>query len=490
MNWLGYGVLAIIGVFVIVTIIRAGFFTQKKTEYPPLADEAVDEARVLESLAQAIQIPTVSYPEHERVNWDEFARFRDFLTTRYPLITKNLEREIVCEASVIYRWKGTNPALEPIAMLSHQDVVPVTPGTEDDWEQPAFSGYNDGEFLWGRGSLDMKNHLICVMEAVEALLAEGFVPERDVYLCFGHDEEVVASDDAGAKSIAELLRSRGIHLDSVLDEGGAWLKASVPHVLDGWLAGIGISEKGYADFEIALSAKGGHSSAPPNHSALGELALAIQDVEKHQFKTKLFPFLPQLLESVGRVSSYPARLLLCNTRLIKALIRAVMKRIPMAACMVRTTTAATMAMGSPACNVLPQRASAIFNFRMLPGTTIADVEKHLHKVIRNKNAEIRFVKGKEASPFSPTDSRAFQTIARLCEQMNDKSIIAPYLVMGGTDACFYEIICENVNRFSPFEITAALMGCTHATNERIPVATVAKGVVFFKRYLREMAGKA
>ncbi|MDR1806009.1 MAG: M20/M25/M40 family metallo-hydrolase [Clostridium sp.] len=487
MEYFLYALLAALALFVVVTLIRAAFFKEKKTELPPLPDEEVDEARVLESLSQAIQIKTVSYPEHERVDWEEFARFRDFLARRYPLIDKKLEHEIIGDASVIYHWRGKDSSLEPIALLSHQDVVPVTPGTEGDWTHPAFSGHNDGEFIWGRGSLDMKNHLICLMEAVELLLAEGFEPERDVYLCFGHDEEVVAAEAAGAKSMAELFKARGIHLDSVLDEGGAWLKASVPHVMDGWLAGIGTSEKGYADFEIAVNAKGGHSSAPPNHSALGELAVAIQDVEKHQFKTKVFPFLPQLLKSVGRASSYPVRVLLCNTPLLMPLVRAALKRIPIAACMVRTTTAATMANGSPACNVLPQRASAIFNFRMMPGTSIADVEKHLHKVIRNKNVEISFVKGKEASPFSPTDSRAFQTIARLCKQMNEKSIIAPYLVMGGTDACFYEIVCENVNRFSPFEITAELMSCTHATNERIPIATVAKGVVFFKRYLRQMA---
>ncbi|MCL2024136.1 MAG: M20/M25/M40 family metallo-hydrolase, partial [Oscillospiraceae bacterium] len=94
----------------------------------------------------------------------------------------------------------------------------------------------------------------------------------------------------------------------------------------------------------------------------------------------------------------------------------------------------------------------------------------------------------EASPFSPTDSRAYLALARLCKQMNEKSIVAPYLVMGGTDACFYEIICKNVNRFSPFELTAELLGTTHATNERIPVNALGKGVVFFKRYLRLVAG--
>ncbi len=72
------------------------------------------------------------------------------------------------------------------------------PGTENDWEHPAFDGFDDGEFIWGRGALDMKNHLIAVIQTVETLLGEGFRPERTVYLCFGHNEEIVASANSGA----------------------------------------------------------------------------------------------------------------------------------------------------------------------------------------------------------------------------------------------------------------------------------------------------
>ena len=67
--------------------------------------------------------------------------------------------------------------------MAHQDVVPVSEGTEKDWVHPAFDGVNDGEFIWGRGALDMKNHLICLLESVETLLEEGYQPKRSVYVC-------------------------------------------------------------------------------------------------------------------------------------------------------------------------------------------------------------------------------------------------------------------------------------------------------------------
>lgn len=247
----------------------------------------------------------------------------------------------------------------------------------------------------------MKNHLICVMEAVEALLEEDYEPERDVYLCFGHNEEVVASESAGAKAIMNTLKSRGIHLDSVIDEGGAILPVNVKHVLKGNLAGVGIAEKGYADFSMSVRAKGGHSSQPPKHSAIGKIADVVKDVENHQFKSKLEPFVLKLFSNLGRRTTYPVRVVACNLWLLKPLAKFIMEQIPPTASLIRTTTGVTMAEGSPAANVLPQEASVTANFRMMPGTTTEDVEKHLRKVIKNKNVEIKCLKSKEASNSRP-----------------------------------------------------------------------------------------
>ena len=134
-------------------------------------------------------------------------------------------------------------------------------------------------------------------------------------------------------------------------------------ILDQYLAGIGVAEKGYADFEISVFSKGGHSSQPPQHTALGELADVIQDLENHQCKSKMTGMVYSLFQKIGRNVSYPARIVTCNLWLLKPLVLAVMKKIPPAASLIRTTTGATMAQGSPAANVLPQRASVTVNFR-------------------------------------------------------------------------------------------------------------------------------
>ncbi len=479
-----------IGAAAAANALHAALFRPKKPEVTPLLDEAVPVDRYRRHLSEAIRIRTISNRDMEKVDWAAFDALHAFIDESYPLIREKLKKTIVPPANLVYLWKGKRSDLDPIAMLAHQDVVPVTRGTEQDWIHPAFEGYDDGEYIWGRGALDMKNHLIGVLEAVEALLEDGFEPERDVYLLFGDNEEVVANDKNGARDIMNYLKEQGVRLDCVLDEGGAMLPVNVKGVINNkYLAGIGIAEKGYSDIEITVRAKGGHSSQPPKHSAIGLLADVVRDLENHQFKAAFNEHMKMLFESVARNTTYPVRLIACNIKALYPLLLQVSKQIPPAASMVRTTTGVTMTQGSPMANVLPQRASITVNFRAMPGTTTEDLVAHIKKVVRNKEIEINVLSSKDASVFSPMDSRAFKIIERLCLAIEPNAIVAPYLVMGGTDACNYEPICENIYRYAPFKADTKLLLCTHGTNERIPVSCMEDGLRFFKNYIREASAE-
>lgn len=482
----GIGLGAIAGVGISMVRAATTYKANPVSDNANLQKETVDVDRFIKNLSDAIKIPTIANRDESIVDWSTFDDFHAFLEKAYPLIHENLEKQVISTRSLMYHWKSEHPEKEPICLLSHQDVVPVTPGTEEDWKYPAFGGEVAEGFLWGRGAIDMKNHLIGVMEAVETLLEEGYVPERDVYLCFGHNEEVMAEDETcGADCMMRWFKEKGIKLDSVLDEGGAILEAKVDKVIDGHLAGVGIAEKGHVDFEISVNAKGGHSSQPPKHSALGELSRIICKLENNQFKAELTPQLYSLFNEIGKNTTYPVRCVMSNLPVLKPLITKICSNIPPVASMMRTTTAVTMSNGSPAPNVLPQKASAVVNFRIMPGQTIDDVEKHIRKCAGPK-AEIRLISGKNPSKISPTDSRAFKVIEEICKSMDPKAIVAPYLVMGGTDARQYEDVCDNIYRYSPFLMDTALLLTTHGTNERIPVSSLEDGVAFFKRYIRAL----
>lgn len=447
--------------------------------------ENVDLERVCSHLSRAIQCKTISYVNSNDVDWYEFDKFHAFLEEAYPLVHQHLTLDHVGRAGLVYYWEGKNPKLNPVGFLGHQDVVPIEEGTADEWEHQPFDGYNDGKYIWGRGALDMKDHLICVMEAVESLLEDGYQPERGIYLLFGYNEEIVASEDNAAAQITEFLKKKGVRLDSTVDEGGAMIPLNYKPFINAALAGIGIGEKGYADIKVTVRGKGGHTSAPPDHTALGKLAKKIANMEAHQFPAKMPDYFADLLQSVGSALPFPLSVILKTLLCFKKPLTALLCKIPAAASFVRSCFAVTMCNASHVANQLPQKASCTINFRMLPGLTIDDCCKYIKKYM-GKDVEIKVLKGKEASLVSPQDSRAFKALGAITKKMTPNAIVAPYMVMGGTDTYNYEPICNNLYRFAPFAISAGLLMTTHGTNERIPVEQLGNGVGFFKAYMKEI----
>ena len=228
----GLGIAAAAGVGVSMVRAATTYKAKPVESGEQLAPEKVDVDRYIKNLSKAIQIPTICNVDESLVDWSKFDEFHAFLKETYPLVHEKLDLEIVSTRSLLYRWKSAHPEKEPIALLAHQDVVPVTPGTEADWEYPPFSGEVADGYVWGRGAIDMKNHLIGVMEAVETLLEEGYVPERDVYLCFGHNEEVMAEGDlCGANVMMEWFKERGIKLDSVSTKVALYLRLRLIRLL-------------------------------------------------------------------------------------------------------------------------------------------------------------------------------------------------------------------------------------------------------------------
>src|SRR2546429_4091351 len=183
-----------------------------------------------------------------------------------------------------YEWPGSDPSGPRIVLVARQDVVPVEPGAETRWTEPPFEGRIAGGYVWGRGALGDKGSLVGLCEAVEHLLGAGAKPRRTVYLAFGYDEEV--GGGRGAAGIAELLASRNVHPEFVLDEGGALTNGLIAGV-SAPVAVVGIAEKGYVTVGLTAQAEGGHSSMPPDETAVGILAAAILRLQHHQMPRAL-----------------------------------------------------------------------------------------------------------------------------------------------------------------------------------------------------------
>jgi carboxypeptidase PM20D1 len=446
---------------------------------------AVNDSLLAEHLAGAIRFPTISYqdsaPPHAALR-----ALHGYLARTFPRTHATLAHAVVGDANLLFTWTGTDSTLEPVVMMSHLDVVPVEAGSESAWTHPPFSGDIADGFIWGRGALDDKAGVLSELEAVEALVTSGFHPRRTVYLAFGDDEEVVGH---GATDIVALLRSRGVHPVVAIDEGSAIVRGVIPGTARP-VALIGIAEKGYASVELTVAGTGGHSSMPPAQTAVGVLARAIDRLETHPMPARLDGASRAMFDQLGRELPLPSRIVMANLWLTRPLVLRTMSRSPTTNASVRTTTAPTMIQGSPKDNVLPVRARAIVNFRIIPGETPAMVLQHVRSVVDDPRVAIAF-SGQPNAPslVSSTSSASYLTLARAIRALEPSAIVAPSLVVGATDSRHYAGYARDVYRFLPLAIGPADLARVHGTNERVGVHDYARGVAFMTKLVRDLSAQ-
>ena len=443
------------------------------------------EQLALKHLAGAIAIPTVS-SLGAAAELVQFEAFRSYLKQQFPLVHSRILCEAVCGDSLLYTWKGSGTG-RPFALLAHQDVVPVEAGTEADWTHPPFSGTVDGTYIWGRGASDVKCMLLAILEAAETLLAQGYEPDRDIYFCFGHNEEVsVGGQDSGAACMARLLAERGVHLEFVLDEGGAVLADSFMGIGKP-LAAIGTAEKGYCDFQVSVEGPGGHAAEPPRETAVTQLSRLLLALKPS--KPRLTDAVSGMLKAIGAQKSGPLGFVLRHPRGFWPLLHLALAGNKQTAAMLRTTCVATMLGASPQANVLPQKATAIFNARILPGDTaeelVARVRQRAASMGIKAHAEI--LCGNPPPKETPQDRPAFQRLAALSRELLG-AIPMSYLVTGHTDSSEYAAVAEEIYRFYPFSLTYAELAGIHSTDERLRCDSYLKGIDFLVQFILQSSG--
>lgn len=439
--------------------------------YPDLdVDTAVSH------LSDAIRCRTVNYEDHSRTDFSEFDRLQALMQNSFPSVMAHGQFELIGYA-VLVTIPGSDPSLLPCLYMSHQDVVPVVAGTEQDWTWDAFSGAVEDGYIWGRGTLDIKEMVFGILEAAEYLLSCGRSFRRTAYLAFGDDEETL---NLGALDIAETLKSRGVRLEFVLDEGSCRLEDGACFGAPGLPIGlIELMEKGYADLELSVESRGGHSNRPFGGSSLEHLARAITAVADHPFPCRL----PEpMIGTFAALSSYiteePFRELVRDVRGNADAIASACAERPETFSFVTTTIAPTMIEGgSAACNVLPQNMRAVINFRLNEGDSIDAVMEHCRAAINNPKVKLRYLQANDPSATARIDGFGYKKLCEAMSQFYPEVVFVPSMTVGATDAHQYERICDTCLRCSPFltEPEDVRRGM-HGTNERLPIRSYAQGI--------------
>jgi carboxypeptidase PM20D1 len=459
----------------------------RQVDVPPLAKLAVDADAVAASMAQAVRARTVSGLLDPAGTAAAFDTLHAHLAQRYPRVHAMLEREVIGAHSLLFTWRGSDPAAPPIALLAHQDVVPIAPGTERLWARPPFDGVIADGHVWGRGTLDNKSNLVTQLEAVEMLLASGFQPRRTVYLFYGHDEEVGGRD--GAVAAVALLKQRGVRLDFVLDEGLAVTEGVLPGVASP-LALIALAEKGSVTLKLTATAAPGHSSMPPaaGSSAIGMLSAALVRLDQNPMPGGIQGAAAEMFQAVAPEMPFGQRLALSNLWLTRPLVERMLGRGGATNAMLRTTTAMTIVNAGNKENVLPGRAEAVVNFRILPGDTPASVQAHVERVIADPRITVEPMGvAFEPSKLSSAQAEPFKRIERVAREVFPDAIVAPGLMLAASDARHFDPIAEHSYRFMPIRFRSEDLARVHGTDERISVEQLADMVRFYHRLLTQTA---
>ncbi len=480
-----------LAVLIALLVLAVGLNTwrqgSRQIDVPPLAPMAVDERAAADSLAVAIRARTVSSQDDAALNADQFQALQAHLQARYPRLHAALQREPVGSLSLLYTWPGSDPAAQPIALMAHQDVVPIAPGTETKWQADPFAGEIKDGFVWGRGSWDDKANLIAQMEAVERLVAAGFQPRRTVHLIYGADEEVGGL--RGAAKIAQLLAERKVKLDFVIDEGLLITEGVLPG-LEPPGAIIGIAEKGYLSVVLKVPATPGHSSQPPppGTSAIAMMSAALKRLDDDQMPAAIQGVAREMFETVAPEMSGLNRVAMANLWLFGPIVKRQLEAGASTNAMLRTTTALTMFNAGNKDNVLPGQAEATVNFRLLPGDTQAGVLAHVKKAAGDERFELSTLPGgSEPSRVTPTDSASYQLINRTVRELFPGTVVVPGLMIAATDSRYFENVADHIYKFSPVRARPEDLPRFHGTNERISLANLAELIRFYHRLVEQAA---
>ncbi|MGB0176178.1 MAG: M20 family peptidase [Owenweeksia sp.] len=472
---------------VLAIILLAGVVLYRTLTFKsPGSFKALDKVEVKADpllLGRALTFETISHKE-EMMDAEAFKSFHAYLDSVFPLTDSILQKEIINIYSRIYTWKGSDPSISPLVLMAHQDVVPVEYSTRDQWDYPPFSGKVTDKHIYGRGALDDKGSLVAILYAVESLLEKGFVPKRTIYLCFGHDEEIAGR--GGARLIAQTLKERGIKAEMVLDEGGTLSRGIVPGI-EKEVALIGTAEKGYVSLELSVDLPGGHSSMPEKKTALGILNEALYELDQNPFPNRLTEPLKGFVKSVGPELPFVQKMAFANTWMFKPLIFKVYQQSASGAALIHTTQVPTIFQSGIKDNIVPNRAKAVVNYRLLPGDEPLVVLERARKIIKDTNLRITILDDVAipASPISPHNSEPFERLAASVKAIYPDAVVSPYLVLGATDGRYFYSISSNVYRFSPFPMEKEDLPRIHGINERVSIQGFQNSVSFYATLLKD-----
>ncbi len=422
-------------------------------------------------LGEMIRCKTVSVKD----SYDdtEFAKLRQVVKERFPLLHEKAERYSFSQDCWVYKIPGKDPSRN-ILIMSHHDVVPV----DESWTHEPFGGEVVDGRIYGRGAADTKGSLCAILFAVEELLEKGFVPPVNVFVGSSHNEELGGD---GITSARNWFQEQGITFEVVLDEGGAIVDPPLGNMNCDRCAMVAVHEKGRCKVLCTARAESSHVSLTGfKDNPVERMSAFVQEISsKNIFLRKLNPQVEGMFSSLAPYCGFPLNVLLCNLWLFGGLIRRLLPKInATAGGMIGTTCNFQTIQGGTNEKVCTAGA-------MLRNINEEDLKTDLaaFEAVAAKYGITVEIERQEYYAPADMNGKAYAYAMDCLKEIFPRYPAAPYILPAGTDAWKLTPVCGCVLRFAPTRMDKEQLGSIHAVDENIDVAAIYEAAVFYKYFV-------
>lgn len=438
----------------------------------PLAREAQDW------LVELVKINTTNPPGNEQAA----AKYIASILTKEG-ITPELLDVAPGRSAVVARLRSSvvpDPS-KALLLVAHMDVVGVDRGK---WSVDPFGGVLKDGYLWGRGSIDDKSMLAANLAAFIALKRGNAHLNRDVIFLATTDEE-----QFGEASLKILIAKYWDKLAAgyAINEGGKVVvkNGKVQYV------GLQVAEKVAMNVSVTATGKAGHASMPTKQDPVTRVAVAVGRIGEYSAPVHLTSIVRRYFEGLSAVEDDETAKWM---RVIDApdrgehAQRVLSDMNPMWNSMMRDTIAPTILQAGVRANVIPSDAKAVLNVRLLPGDTITALLSDLNKLVNDPSVKLEVMPDAGlAAPNSSMESDFYALLTKVCAKEFGGAPVLPFLSTGATDSA--QLRLHNVQAYGlrPFPMTEEDDARVHGDEERIPLASFAKGVDLTVRIVAEFS---
>lgn len=413
------------------------------------------------ALASYLRIDTSNPPGNETAG----ARFLQQLLVKEGIEARLIGSDPNRQSVYARLVSGTNE--KALVLLHHIDVVPAVAG---EWTKPPFSGLSSGGYIWGRGALDIKSLGIAELMAFVDLKRRHLPLRRDVIYLAVADEELGGVNGCGAilAQHPELFTNAGF----VLNEGGD--NATIVDHVTYW--GIEVQAKVPLWLHITVKGAAGHAASPPDDGgALAKLVRSLDAIDRIPRPYRLLPVVARAFHDAGKARQDERGEVLRDIAEPLDVPRLERVLSPGYRSLLRDTVAITHIDGGTAINILPAKASADVDIRLLPDETAAPMIAKVKETLP-KGGDLQVLLAGEPVPESPSETELFRVLAASMKKAEPGSIVAPVVGGGTSDSRYFRARGIVAYGIAPFKVNYYDADTVHANDERIRARFFSEGV--------------